>query len=231
MSKEIFSKLQQDLKGAGYYTGIVDGLWGNQSNLAWQAALADAKKSRSKPVDNLDIAWSAKVSPAFVARVKKMAVDLKMTYDGAASELMACMAFETGRTFSPTIKNGAGAPYYGLIQFGAAAAQDAGTTLDALLKMTAEQQLEYVYNFFKPYAGKLSTLSDVYMRILLPKAVGKPEDYVLFDKSNTASKAYVQNKGLDLNADGLITKAEAAAKVSAMLQEGMKPENRRPLAA
>ena len=162
-----------------------------------------------------------------MARVKKMAADLKMTYPNAASELMSVMAFETGRTFSPTIKNGAGAPYYGLIQFGAAAAQDIGTTIDALVKMTAEQQLEYVYLYFKPLAGKISNVSDLYMKVLWPAAVGKPDDYNLFTEG---TKAYLQNKGLDLNKDGKITKAEAAAKVVAMLNEGMKPENRRTLA-
>jgi hypothetical protein len=48
------------------------------------------------------------------------------------------------------------------------------------------------------------------MAILWPAAVGKSNDYVLF---SSPSKAYEQNKGLDLNKDGNITKAEAAAKV------------------
>jgi hypothetical protein len=58
---------------------------------------------------------------------------------------------------------------------------------------------------------KLSSVSleDLYMAILWPVAVGKSNDYVLF---SSPSKAYEQNKGLDKNKDGNITKAEAAAK-------------------
>jgi hypothetical protein len=54
------------------------------------------------------------------------------------------------------------------------------------------------------------TLEDLYMQILWPRAVGKPLDYVLFSSPSTA---YKQNKGLDANKDGNITKDEAAAKV------------------
>lgn len=40
---------------------------------------------------------------------------------------------------------------------------------------------------------------DVYMVTLYPKAVGKSNDYVLFEQG---SDAYNKNKGLDLNGDG-----------------------------
>lgn len=212
-SKDAIKKLQQSLKDEGYYTKTVDGLWGTESQKAYD-------KSLSAKTMTTSLIWSSKVSKEFCRKVQEMADKLQMPPEGA-NWFMACMAFETGETFSPTIKNGAGAPYYGIIQFGKAAATDAGTTIEALLKMTAEQQLEYVYRFFKPYTGKLKTLSDIYMRILLPVAVGKPEDYVLFDTVNKPT-AYFQNRGLDLNKDGKITKAECAAKVQAMYVRGQK---------
>lgn len=196
--------LQQQLKDRGFYTGIVDGIWGPLSQTAYDKTQTSVTLPKS-------LIWSSKVSKEFCRKVQEMADKLQMPSEGA-NWFMACMAFETGETFSPTIKNGAGAPYYGIIQFGKAAATDAGTTIEALLKMTAEQQLEYVYRFFKPYTGKLKTLSDVYQRILWPSAVGKPEDYVIF-LDDGKSKAYFQNRGLDLNKDGKITKAECAAKV------------------
>jgi len=233
-TKETLKELQRNMKAMGVYAGAIDGLWGPASHGAFTNARRAALKL-TKPNDVIGPvlfayckapAWSAKVSPEFVAKVKDIAAKLGMNWLGT-DELMSCMAFETGGTFSPTIKNGAGAPYYGLIQFGAAAAKDAGTTIGKLLKMTAEEQLDYVYNFFRPYTGKLHVLSDIYMRILYPVAVGKPEDYVLFSEMNRKSKAYVQNRGLDANRDGLITKAEAAAKVAQKFVEGLHPRNLR----
>lgn len=211
-------KTQQKLADRGFYKGKIDGIWGPVSQAALEASRGE--KVVSPAFDTTRIIWATKVSKEFVLKVRDIAKQLQMPSEGA-NWLMACMAFETGETFSPTIKNGAGAPYYGLIQFGAAAAKDAGTTLDALLKMTAEQQLDYVYAFFKPYTGKLKTLSDCYMRILYPVAVGKSEDYVLFDTKNKPT-AYFQNRGLDLNKDGFITKAECAAKVQEKYVRGQK---------
>ena len=63
------------------------------------------------------------------------------------------------------------------------------------------------------------------MAILWPRAVGKPEDYVLFDETNAARhKAYIQNKGLDMNKDGKIVKKEVCAKIRKMLEKGLTEE-------
>ena len=218
VDKGAIKEKQRKLKELGLYEGTVDGIWGPLSQAAWDKSQGD--KVVYPDFDTTRIIWATKVSREFIIKVRDIAVKLQMPTEGA-NWLMACMAFETGETFSPTIKNGAGAPYYGLIQFGDAAAKDAGTTVDALLKMTAEEQLEYVYRFFKPYTGKLKTLSDIYMRILWPVAVGKPEDYVIFDKK-VRPTAYVQNKGLDINKDSLVTKAECAAKVQEKYVRGLK---------
>lgn len=218
VDKGVIKERQLKLKSLGLYDGKIDGLWGPLSQAAWEKA--EGPKVVSPAFDTTRIIWSGKVSKEFVLKVKDIAKRLEMPTEGA-NWMMACMAFETGETFSPTIKNGAGAPYYGLIQFGEAAAKDAGTTVAALLKMTAEEQLEYVYRFFKPYTGKLKTLSDIYMRILWPVAVGKPEDYVIFDQK-VRPTAYVQNKGLDINKDGKVTKAECAAKVQEKYVRGQK---------
>ncbi len=48
------------------------------------------------------------------------------------------------------------------------------------------------------------------MAILMPKYIGYDDQAILF---NDPSKAYTQNRGLDLNRDGRITKAEATHRV------------------
>lgn len=166
------------------------------------------------------LAWGKKTTKEFCDMIMDIAVDLELPAD----YLMACIAFETGRSFSPWIKNMAGSGAIGLIQFMPETARRLGTTVEALSKMTAEQQLHYVHKYFLPYKGKLSSLEDVYMAILWPKAVGKSYDYILFDKLNKPT-TYRQNAGLDFNKDGNITKWEATSKIRAMYYEGFAEGN------
>ena len=167
------------------------------------------------------MAWGAKVSPAFRARVRWICEQLQYPEPG---DLMTCMAWESGRSFSASKRNLAGSGATGLIQFMPATARELGTTTDALAAMTAEDQLNYVFKYFEPWKGKLHDLADLYMTILWPRAVGKPDDYVLFDR-NISPTAYRQNAGLDLNRDGKVTKAECASKLYAMRDEGLRPGN------
>lgn len=166
-----------------------------------------------KPLRRL--AWGRKVSQAFRDRLFEICQILGVEPD----YLMACMAFESAETFSPSIRNAAGSGATGLIQFMPNTAKGLGTTTAALAAMTAEQQLEYVLAYFWPYRGRLHTLADVYMAILWPAGIGKPDDWVLWDQASRPT-TYRQNAGLDLNKDGTITKAEAAAKVLAKLERG-----------
>lgn len=164
------------------------------------------------------LAWGAKVSAEFRERLFEVAAALGVYPD----YLMACIAFETAETFRPDIRNAAGSGAVGLIQFMPATARGLGTSTEALARMSAVEQLDWVRMYFKPYAGRLKTLSDVYMAILWPRAVGKQEDYVLFMRP---SIAYTQNAGLDRDRDGRITKAEAAGLVQAKLERGRLPGN------
>lgn len=166
------------------------------------------------------LAWGAKVSPEF--RVKVRAISLRLGC--APDDLMTCMAWESGRSFSPSKKNMAGSGATGLIQFMPATAAALGTSTAALGAMTAVQQLDYVEKYFQPYKGKLNTLADLYMAILWPLGVGKPMEYVLWNKA-TRPTTFRQNAGLDSNFDGSITKAECAAKLYGMKAEGQRPEN------
>jgi hypothetical protein len=168
------------------------------------------------------LAWGKKVSKRFRVRIREVAANLQTD----PNFLMACMAFESAGTFSSSIKNGAGSGAVGLIQFMPSTAQALGTTTERLVAMSAVRQLEFVEKYFIWTKGRLNTLEDVYMAILWPSAIGKPQSYVLFDKNDPAHpKRYIQNAGLDFNKDGLITKAEAARKVQIRLDEGLLPAN------
>ena len=166
------------------------------------------------------IAWGKRVSQEFRYRMIDIAIDLNISVDF----LMACIAFESGLSFRPDKKNLAGSGATGLIQFMPSTARALGTTTEALAAMSAEDQLYYVHKYFLPYRNKLHTIEDVYMAILWPKAIGKPDDYVLFDAA-TRPTTYRQNASLDFNRDGKITKWEAAARVRAELRRGLDPAN------
>lgn len=176
----------------------------------------------AQPITLPPLAWGSRVSRQFRDRVRRMAIDLRMPSDGP-NWLMACMAWESAETFSPSIKNAAGSGATGLIQFMPATARGLGTTTDHLADLTAEQQLEFVHRYFLPYKGKLSLLSDVYMAILWPAAIGKSDTSVLWSAA-TRPMTYRQNAGLDWNKDLEITKGEAAAKVMVKLTKGLLPD-------
>lgn len=162
------------------------------------------------------MAWGQKVSQTFRNRIVWTADALGLPVD----YLMAVIAFESGETFRPDIKNAAGSGATGLIQFMPATAKGMGTTTAALAAMSAEDQVNYVYRYLLPYRGRMATLSDVYMAVLWPAAIGKPDASALWSRASHPA-AYRQNAGLDANGDGVITKAEAAAKVQAKLDRGL----------
>ena len=177
------------------------------------AAVAPAPGSGPHPPTGA-IAWGAKVSVAF--KVKAIAISERLQV--SPDFLMSCMAFESGETFSPLIRNAAGSGAVGLIQFMPSTARTLKTSSDELRGMSPERQLDYVEAYFKPYAGRLHSIEDIYMTILYPKAIGKGSDYVLF-KSGTV--AYNQNKGLDRDQDGAVTVREAAEAVRAKYRKGL----------
>ncbi len=162
------------------------------------------------------IAFGKQVSAEFKQKVISIAGALGTD----PNYLMGVIAFETGESFSPSVLNKAGSGAVGLIQFMPSTATHLGTSIDSLKKMKAVEQLDYVKSYLMPYKNKLATIEDLYMAVLWPAGVGKPTDYVLFQKG---TKAYTQNSGLDANRDGKVTKREAAARVRAELQKGRGP--------
>lgn len=201
--------------------GLIDEI--NERGLSPPSTVESEPEEVAPPI-SAGLAWGAKVSPTFRDRVRWIAEDLDIGPAPGRPEpnwLMTCMAWESGRSFRPDVKNMAGSGATGLIQFMPATARALGTSVERLAAMTAEDQLNFVWKYFRPFDGRLRSLADVYMAILWPAAVGKPDSHPLF----TGGIAYRQNAGLDVNKDGRVTKAEAAAKVAAILPEGLKPGN------
>jgi hypothetical protein len=157
------------------------------------------------------IAWGARVSAAFKAKLIEISANIGVD----PNFLISAIAFETGETFSPSIKNRNGAT--GLIQFTPATAAELGTSTDDLAAMSTVDQMDYVEKYFCPYKNILETIEDVYMAILWPAAIGKANSWILFSKP---SAEYVRNSGLDTDKDGNVTKDEAAAMVRAKLRKG-----------
>jgi hypothetical protein len=175
------------------------------------------------------ICFGSRVSPEFRAGVLWIQEQLGLNPDF----LMACMAFETGGTFSPSIKNPQSSAT-GLIQF-----MDATTKAMAerypelasfapnkrssdLAKLTAVQQLSWVYYYFKGFGSNLARweLEDTYMAILLPSMIGKPLDTPM----NWNTSAYRVNRGLDLDRNGTVTKREATGGIRRLYAQGMTEE-------
>jgi len=155
------------------------------------------------------------VSKEFRDKVKLISKELEVD----PNHLMTIMAFETARTFSPSKKNAAGSSGTGLIQFMKSTALSLGTTTKQLSEMTAVNQLDYVKKYLSSFKGKIKTLEDAYMAVLKPTAVGKSNEHVIF---KIGTKEYEQNKGLDINNDGKITKKEVSAKIRELYLEGEK---------
>lgn len=143
---------------------------------------------------------------AFLLKVAEIAARLGINPDW----LMVVMKIES------SLNSAASNPYTnatGLIQFMPATAAGLGTSTDELKNMTNVEQLDFVYSYFKPYTGKLKSLTDLYMVTFFPRALGKSDDYILQTDTISAAKIAGQNKIFDLNKDQAITAGEFRAAV------------------
>lgn len=144
----------------------------------------------------------------FIAKVIKVAANLKIN----PNWLMIVMDHETGGRFSPSLWN-PNKKYVGLVQFGALAAKDMKTTLTALSRMTAVQQLDYVEKYYKTWyryikISTVSALEDFYLITLFPSAVNKGRNAVIGSKSIPPKKFARSNHTFNTNKDGVVTVGE-----------------------
>lgn len=106
------------------------------------------------------------------------------------------------------IRNSIGA--VGFIQFLPGTARGLGTSPDALASMGGIAQLDYVYKYYSPYAGRIKTPIDLYIIAFYPYALGKSDNYVVGSEQgdNYARLVKQQNAPFDLNHDGYVSLGE-----------------------
>lgn len=145
-------------------------------------------------------------SSAFRTKLVKIANRLGLD----PSALAAVMMFETSTTMSPSVRN----PYSnatGLIQFMPATARNMGTTVDALARMSAIDQLDWVERYFQPHAGRLRTPQDHYLAVFMPALIGTSLSYVVARKGDIV---YTQNSGFDSSGKGYFTTGDVAYPIT-----------------
>ena len=76
--------------------------------------------------------------------------------------------------------------------------------------MSGVQQLELIKRFLAPYKGKMTDRYQAYLAVFYPKALGKPDDYLIGDEKGIGifKKNYEWNKNVDRsfgNKDGKLT--------------------------
>lgn len=99
----------------------------------------------------------------------------------------------------------------GLIQFMPKTAENLGTSIDAIRKMSAVEQLDYVYKYYKMVGVKPGmNAEDLYVATFMPAALGKPDNTVLGQSGagGFSGAVYAQNAGIDRAKKGTITVAD-----------------------
>ena len=148
------------------------------------------------------------IEPEFVSKAVGIANRLGIKNP---DDLFTVMSFETVGKMTSDIRNPRSGAV-GLIQFTNIGIRGLGVTKEQLARMDRIEQLDYVEKYFEPYKGKMKNLGDVYMAVFAPVAVGKPDSYPLY---KAPTQAYEQNREMDTDRDGIITRGDAIKKVSA----------------
>lgn len=190
---------------------IWQGNW--QNSWSTQNSATDTQNVKiSYDATELKNTWSKKkkgLSNAFYNKV----VDVAKNVNCSPNDLMALMYSESRLDASAVNKKSRAT---GLIQFMPNTAKSLGTSVEALRNMPAEEQLKYVekYLLAQKRASKLGNsqldAGTLYTLTFLPAYANKE---VLATKSNDPKGYYSQNKGLDKNKDGKITKSELADRL------------------
>lgn len=207
--------LAGDARATGEYNIFQLRHRGDSHGNLWVTEVDGLRANSAQPmIGNGSLVWGAKVSQEFRVRVREIGGNLNID----PSWLMAVMGFETGYSFSASVKN-PGSSATGLIQFTSSTAKGLGTSTAQLSRMTDVQQLDWVEKYFNQYKGRINNLGDCYMAVFWPAGIGKPDAYVI---ATSPSSVYNANAGLDINRNGTITRGEAVSRVNDSYQRGLQ---------
>lgn len=154
-----------------------------------------------------------KLSDSDLAALKRAADEIGVPVDSLAT----IMSIEGG--FNPqAVNRDSGAT--GLIQFMPSTARMLDTTVEALRTMSFQQQLPYVVAFYEMVrCTGVQDVGELYVCTFCPALRGKSEDFVVArDGVDTKgacgreSAVYTQNRGLDINKDGVLTAGDVRGK-------------------
>ena len=136
------------------------------------------------------------------------------------------IASESG--FKPdALKESTGAG--GLIQFKPEVAEEFGTTVDDIRKMSLSEQLPLIDKYLSKNLPENATKSQLYGSVFMPSYADRDPDFQLLgsgDKFDDGEKItssirarYERNSGLDLDGDGFITVGELGSRIDNKMSE------------
>jgi hypothetical protein len=190
------------------------------STIAFGSGALTAKRSTEilYPVPGL----YEKTSQAFRTELVQIANEL-----GVDANLIAgIISIETAGTFSPKITNPITNSHVGLLQFSELTARNLGTSHEALKRMSAKEQLSYVWAYFVSVVGghrtsELNTPTRIYMAVFYPKMIfASPNEPI----SIRGEAVYDQNQGLDADHDGILTPSDVGNVLSNVVERAKRRE-------
>ena len=174
-------------------------------------AKAEALANTNNPVSTASMTPKKNARPnsavnesGFMEQSKAMSDRLGIKHE----DLLKIMNFESAGIDPSAVNEKSGAS--GLIQFMPNTATELGTSVEEIRKMSGTEQLPYVEKYLQGHGVKPGMgLSELYMSILAgnAKAAGKTS---LWEKG---SKAYEDNKGLDIDGNLEVSPQEATTMV------------------
>ncbi len=195
------------------YTIFNIGPIGNRQSAHQEHAYAEAA-AHNRANKNLYLIDHAEKYVYNVEHFEKKVRQVSKGLDIPPEWLMAVMYSES--KFDASVSNSKGSGATGLIQWMPTTAKDFDITVEKLRNLNHVEQLDYVFKYLdriQRSRGEFKSITDLYLGILYPKAVGETPCYTLYAKP---SKTYEMNRILDENKDGMVTVQDITERMKRM---------------